>query len=96
MACWPGLAGSDSRCRDACRVRLVLCHHHARPELDWRPLGRLRSGGAVEYELSPELGVVLVRYDDWWLAGASLVDELRELVERTLDVTVEGEPILDE
>lgn len=80
------------------RVRLVLCHHYARPELDWRPLGRLRSGGEVEYEVSHELGIVLVRYDDWtsWRAGGALLEELRELVEGTLGVQLEGDPILDE
>lgn len=78
-------------------MRLVLCHHYAHPELDWRPLGRLRSGGDVEYDLSAELGVVLVRYDDWTSerAGAGLVDELRELLERSLGIVVEGTPVLD-
>ena len=79
-------------------MRLVVCHHRAHPELDWRPLGRLRSGGVVDYEISADLGVVLVRCDDWarQLAGDALGVELRELVEGRLGVPVENAPVVDE
>ncbi|UJR81512.1 hypothetical protein [Sandaracinus amylolyticus] len=79
-------------------MRMYLVRAHAEPERPWSPLGKLASGGRVEYCVATDLDALLVRYDDWtsWRAahGAGLTPELLELVARTIAIQIDGVPEL--